>query len=121
MAPAPSLNALKHAKLILDACVAEHELRAHVSTTIESRPYVAHCAMLTVEDFRQVSRFLGEHIDLRELAGETAPTVDESAFQLLRELRASLAPTYRLTPEGQAYMEKIDKVIGAVPKHKPNV
>ena len=64
---------------------------------------------------------LAEYI---ELGGDYPPTLADAAaalraqhaliaelVALLRELRGSLAPTYRMSPEGRAYLEKMDAAL----------
>lgn len=42
---------------------------------------------------------------------QAAPSVEQKLLALLVELRNSLAPTYRLSQEGRAYMKKMDAAI----------
>jgi hypothetical protein len=73
MAIVPSLNALKHAKLMLRAAAADYELQGHVAATINQRQQFAEGAMASANDFNQVAQMLDEMIVEREKPKEETP------------------------------------------------
>jgi len=76
--------------------------------------------MMTLDDVMELSQMRDQtiswwllHDAVKKYAAEQVAAEREAFLSLLRQLRNGLAPTYGLSQEGRAYLERIDAAIRA--------